>query len=34
VRAVEIADGNLVGDEASKTLAGKPAVEMEGRRLF
>src|ERR1700692_3671858 len=31
--SVEVADRNLVGDDASKTLAGKPAVEMEGRRF-
>src|SRR5260370_15680816 len=33
MRAVEIADRDLVGDDAAKTLARKPDVQMKGRRL-
>ena len=33
MRAVEMADRNLMGDDAAKPFARKPAMEMEGRRL-
>jgi hypothetical protein len=33
MRAVEIADRNLMGNNAAKSLAWKPGVEMKGRRL-
>lgn len=33
MRAIEIADWELVGNDAAKPLAGKPDVQMKGRRL-
>ena len=33
MRAVEIPDRDVMGNEAAESLAGKPGVEMEGRRL-
>ncbi len=33
MRPVEIADGNVMGDDAAESLAGKPGVEMKGRGL-
>src|SRR5260370_34929000 len=33
MRPVEIADRNLMGNHAAKSLAGKPGVEMKCRRL-
>src|ERR1700686_4417332 len=33
MRSVKIADRNLMGNEAAKSLAGKPVVEIKGRRL-
>ena len=33
MRPVKIADRDLMGDDAAESLAGKPGVEMKGRRL-